>query len=350
MVQRQLYYAIVDEVDSILIDEARTPLIISGQVHDATELYASSRKSSRGWSKTKTSRSTRRRTPCRSPRTASPRSRRCSASRNLYDQRNLELTHQLNAALKAWNSSTTISSTSSRTAKSSSSMSSPAGSCTGGDIPKASTRRSKRRKACRSAARTKRSRRSRSRIISASTSKLAGMTGTAKTEEREFREIYGLDVVVMPTNCRFGAKTIADIVYRTENAKFEAVVDEIIAEHDEGRPVLVGTRSIEKSRAAGDAAAPARRRVQRAQREVSRAGSADHQGCGAVGRGDDRDQHGRPRRRHQARRRRGRRSAACTSSAPSGTNRGASTTSCAAAPAVRAIPARRASTSRSTTN
>jgi preprotein translocase subunit SecA len=73
------------------------------------------------------------------------------------------------------------------------------------------------------------------------------MTGTAKTEEREFRDIYGLNVVVMPTNRAVARKDQADIVYRTENAKFEAVVDEIIAEHEKGRPVLVGTRSIEKS-------------------------------------------------------------------------------------------------------
>ena len=77
--------------------------------------------------------------------------------------------------------------------------------------------------------------------------KLAGMTGTAKTEEREFRDIYGLDVVVMPTNQPIARKDQADIVYKSENAKFEAVVDEIIAEHEKGRPVLVGTRSIDKS-------------------------------------------------------------------------------------------------------
>ncbi|HYZ15173.1 MAG TPA: SEC-C metal-binding domain-containing protein, partial [Candidatus Acidoferrum sp.] len=77
--------------------------------------------------------------------------------------------------------------------------------------------------------------------------KLAGMTGTAKTEEREFREIYGLAVVVIPTNRTVARKDLQDIVYRTENGKFEAVIDDIIAEHEKGRPVLVGTRSIEKS-------------------------------------------------------------------------------------------------------
>ncbi len=73
------------------------------------------------------------------------------------------------------------------------------------------------------------------------------MTGTAKTEEREFREIYGLSVVVLPTNMTVRRKDMADIVYRSEEAKFNAVIDDIIAEHQKNRPVLVGTRSIEKS-------------------------------------------------------------------------------------------------------
>ncbi len=73
------------------------------------------------------------------------------------------------------------------------------------------------------------------------------MTGTAKTEEREFRDIYGLDVVMMPTNRAIARRDVSDIVYKSEGAKFEAVVDEIVAEHAKGRPVLVGTRSIDKS-------------------------------------------------------------------------------------------------------
>ncbi len=110
---------------------------------------------------------------------------------------------------------------------------------------------------------------------------LAGMTGTAKTEEREFRDIYGLDVVVVPTNKPMVRKDSSDIVYKSEKAKFDAVVDEIIAEHQKGRPVLVGTRSIEKSELLAAMLRRQRRRVQRAQRQVSRAGSGDHQGCRA---------------------------------------------------------------------
>jgi preprotein translocase subunit SecA len=77
--------------------------------------------------------------------------------------------------------------------------------------------------------------------------KLAGMTGTADTEAEEFAKIYNLDVVVMPTNRQLRRVENPDLVYRTEKEKWEAIVTEIIEEHAKGRPVLVGTVSIEKS-------------------------------------------------------------------------------------------------------
>ncbi|MEY3019027.1 MAG: preprotein translocase subunit SecA [Actinomycetota bacterium] len=77
--------------------------------------------------------------------------------------------------------------------------------------------------------------------------KLAGMTGTAKTEEVEFLEIYGLGVVEVPTNRSVVRDDAADLVYKTEAAKYDAVVDEIAACHEDGQPVLVGTTSVEKS-------------------------------------------------------------------------------------------------------
>ena len=77
--------------------------------------------------------------------------------------------------------------------------------------------------------------------------KLAGMTGTAKTEEDEFRNIYGMDVVVIPTNLPMVREDSADWIYRSEEGKFAAVVDDIIEKHKKGQPVLVGTISIEKS-------------------------------------------------------------------------------------------------------
>ena len=77
--------------------------------------------------------------------------------------------------------------------------------------------------------------------------KLAGMTGTAKTEENEFREIYNLDVIVIPTNKPINRNDQNDVIYKNEKAKFKAIVEEVKKSHEKGQPVLVGTVSIEKS-------------------------------------------------------------------------------------------------------
>ncbi len=77
--------------------------------------------------------------------------------------------------------------------------------------------------------------------------KLAGMTGTAETEEAEFGKIYELDVVVIPTNQSLIRTEYPDVIYRTEREKFKAIADEIQEMNELGRPVLVGTTSIDKS-------------------------------------------------------------------------------------------------------
>ncbi len=77
--------------------------------------------------------------------------------------------------------------------------------------------------------------------------KLSGMTGTALTEENEFREIYNLDVIVIPTNRPVARIDNLDLVYKNENGKYNAIVEEIIKSYKKGQPVLVGTVSIEKS-------------------------------------------------------------------------------------------------------
>jgi preprotein translocase subunit SecA len=81
--------------------------------------------------------------------------------------------------------------------------------------------------------------------------KLSGMTGTAVTEEEEFRKIYGMDVVIIPTNEPMIRKDLPDLIYRTEQGKFKAVVEEIAERHEKGQPLLVGTISIEKSEELG---------------------------------------------------------------------------------------------------
>ena len=77
--------------------------------------------------------------------------------------------------------------------------------------------------------------------------KLSGMTGTAMTEEDEFKSIYSLDVVEIPTNRPMIRKDENDLIYRTQQAKFKAVVEDIKKTHETGQPVLVGTVSVEKS-------------------------------------------------------------------------------------------------------
>ena len=77
--------------------------------------------------------------------------------------------------------------------------------------------------------------------------KLAGMTGTAKTEEAELEKIYNLEVTIIPTNRRSGRGDMADVVYKTEDAKWDAIAQECAEMHETGRPVLVGTTSVEKS-------------------------------------------------------------------------------------------------------
>ncbi len=82
--------------------------------------------------------------------------------------------------------------------------------------------------------------------------KLAGMTGTAETEAEEFSKIYGLEVVVIPTHREMVRADYADLIYASQQAKWNAVIDEIVEEHEKGRPVLVGTISVEVSEMLGD--------------------------------------------------------------------------------------------------
>ncbi len=128
--------------------------------------------------------------------------------------------------------------------------------------------------------------------------KLAGMTGTAETEAPEFDKIYRLEVVVIPTNKELLRKENPDVVYRTEKEKYFAAADEIQRLNDSGQPVLVGTTSIEKSERLVELLKKKGIKHCGVERQVSRAGSRDRRAGRAQRGGDDRDQHGRPRHRH----------------------------------------------------
>ena len=133
--------------------------------------------------------------------------------------------------------------------------------------------------------------------------KLGGMTGTAKTEEKEFVEIYNLHVVEIPTNVPVARLDKHDLVFKTKEGKFEAVARDIKERSEKGQPVLVGTIAVER-RSTSPRCYEERRQAHRAEREGARARGGDHRRRRPARRGHDRDEHGGPRRRHQARRRR----------------------------------------------
>ncbi|RMG59373.1 MAG: preprotein translocase subunit SecA [Deltaproteobacteria bacterium] len=247
MVQRELHYAIVDEVDSILIDEARTPLIISGPSEESTEKYYVAN------SVVTQLRKERDYTVDEKARTAVlteegvARVERLLGVDNLYDPKNMDILHAVNQALKAHalfkrdvdyvvkDGEVII-----------------VDEFTGRLMP--GRRYSD---GLHQALEAKEGVKieSENQTLASITfqnyfrmyEKLAGMTGTADTEAVEFKEIYNLDVVVIPTNKPMIRIDYPDVVYRTEKEKFRAVVEEIKELYRVGRPVLVGTVSIEKS-------------------------------------------------------------------------------------------------------
>src|SRR5579863_10135147 len=255
-VQRELHYAIVDEVDSILIDEARTPLIISGPPEavlgpgykDTSHLYehfARNIMTQLVKDEDYTVDEKMHAVPITEKGVA--KAERLLGVQNLYDPANLELTHQLQAALKA---KELFRKDEQYVVKD-------------GEIiivDEFTGRLMYGRRysdGIHQAIEAKEGIKVKSEDQTLATitfqnyfrlyHKLAGMTGTAKTEEREFRDIYGLDVLVIPTNMPVKRKDHDDVVYNHEDGKFRAVINEIIEMHNAGRPVLVGTRSIEKS-------------------------------------------------------------------------------------------------------
>ena len=154
MVQRELHFAIVDEVDNILIDEARTPLIISGPAEESTDYYAMFARLVPRLQRDRDFEIEERTQSITLTEDGIERVEKMLGINNLYDPRNYQLTHYLDNAMKAQFPTTSTSSTSSRTARSSSSTNSPAARCPAGATAKGCTRRSRPRRASTSSART----------------------------------------------------------------------------------------------------------------------------------------------------------------------------------------------------
>jgi preprotein translocase subunit SecA len=263
VVQRGHGYAIVDEVDSILIDEARTPLIISGEPETAAQTYYDFARAvkvlegiqSQGVAKgiDETEASGFDFTFDEKHKTVSPgqaaidKVERALGIDNLYDPRNVQLVNHLNQALKAQ-----------ALYKLDVDYVIQDGEVKIVDEFTGRIMEGRRwSEGLHQAIEAKEGVRIQEENVTLATitlqnyfrlyEKLAGMTGTAKTEEKEFVEIYGLSVVEIPTNVPVAREDNNDLIFKTKEAKFDAVVEDITGRHEAGQPVLVGTIDVETS-------------------------------------------------------------------------------------------------------
>ncbi|MCL6611455.1 MAG: preprotein translocase subunit SecA [Peptococcaceae bacterium] len=252
LVQRELHYAIVDEVDSILIDEARTPLIISGQADKATDLYYTFARLVPRLARDADYTVDEKAHTVAVTEDGAAKVEKMLGIKNLYDDANIELNHHLIQALKAH-----------ALMKRDRDYVVKDGQVIIVDEFTGRLMFGRRyseglHQAIEAKEGVKIERESQTLATITFQNyfrmyeKLAGMTGTAATEEDEFRKIYNLDVVVIPTHKPMIRRDLPDVVFKTEQAKFRAVVNEIAERHAKGQPVLVGTISIEKSEIISD--------------------------------------------------------------------------------------------------
>lgn len=247
MVQRELNYAIIDEVDSILIDEARTPLIISGQGDESSEMYIRADDFVKGLKNEEDYTLEEKDKQVSLTDDGVVKAENYFGIENFGDPENMEINHHVLQALKAH---TIMEKDVDYIVKD-------------GEVIIVDEftgrlmfgRRFSNGLHQAIEAKERVSVQSESKTLATITlqnyfrtyQKLAGMTGTAKTEEEEFREIYNMDVVTIPTNMPIRREDLEDSVYKTEAAKFKAIADTVTEIHRTGQPVLVGTISIEKS-------------------------------------------------------------------------------------------------------
>ena len=264
LVQRGHSFAIVDEVDSILIDEARTPLIISGQGAKADDLYGRANAFARSLKPIRVKETdekedndelykdydyivNEKRKTCSLTRRGVKKAEEFFGIENLTDPDNLKIQHHVDQAIKAWgimhrdqdyvvkDGEVII-------------VDEFTGRLMYGRRYNEGLHQAIEAKEGVEVARE-------SRTLATITfqnyfrlyDKLSGMTGTAMTEQEEFSEIYKLDVVEIPTNRPMIREDCPDVVYKTQQAKFQAVINDIVEHHQKGQPVLVGTITIEKS-------------------------------------------------------------------------------------------------------
>ncbi|MCD8045478.1 MAG: preprotein translocase subunit SecA [Clostridiales bacterium] len=267
LVQRNLHYAIIDEVDSVLIDEARTPLIISGQSGKSTKLYEAcdilARQMHRGEASQEFSKMdaimgieieetgdfivNEKDKVINLTQEGVEKVERFFKIENLADAENLEIQHNIILALRAHNlmhrdQDYVVADDQILIVDEFTGRIMPGRRYSDGLHQAIEAKEH---------VKVKRESKTLATITFQNFfnkfEKKAGMTGTALTEEKEFRDIYGMDVIEIPTNKPVIRKDLQDAVYKTKDEKFKAVVKEIVETHAKGQPVLVGTITIETS-------------------------------------------------------------------------------------------------------
>ncbi|MDH3975873.1 MAG: preprotein translocase subunit SecA [Deltaproteobacteria bacterium] len=246
-VQRDLNFAIVDEVDSILIDEARTPLIISGPTEQSTDKYYHIDKVIPGLRKDEHYSIDEKAKSSVLTEEGINKVEKALGMENLYHPQNIETLHHVSQALKAH---TLFKRDVDYVVRDNEVM--IVDEFTGRLMP--GRRYSDGLHQALEAKEGVKIENENQTLASITFqnyfrmyNKLSGMTGTAETEVEEFSKIYSLDVVVVPTNKPMARKNLNDVIYKTEREKFNAVMEEIRELNEKGQPVLVGTISIEKS-------------------------------------------------------------------------------------------------------
>ncbi|MEK4233635.1 Protein export cytoplasm protein SecA ATPase RNA helicase [Anoxybacillus flavithermus] len=247
MVQRPLHYAIIDEVDSILIDEARTPLIISGTAQKSTKLYIQANAFVRTLKRDVDYTYDEKTKSVQLTEEGMNKAERAFGIDNLFDLKHVTLNHHISQALRAH---VVMQRDVDYVVED--------GKIVIVDPFTGRLMRGRRYSdGLHQAIEAKEGLEIQNESMTLATitfqnyfrmyEKLAGMTGTAKTEEEEFRNIYNMQVIVIPTNKPVIRDDRPDLIYRTMEGKFRAVVEDIAERHAKGQPVLVGTVSIETS-------------------------------------------------------------------------------------------------------
>src|SRR5699024_1187952 len=247
MVQRPLNYAIIDEVDSILIDEARTPLIISGSARKSASLYQQANSFVATLQKEEDYSYDVKTKGVQLTEKGMDKAERYFGVENLFDLDHVSLTHHINQALKAHASMHRDTDY----------------VVEEGEVvivDQFTGRKMKGRRysdGLHQAIEAKEGMQIQNESMTLASitfqnffrmyNKLAGMTGTAKTEEEEFRNIYNMDVIAIPTNKPIVRADNADMIYKSMDGKFHAVVKNIKERYENGQPVLVGTVAVETS-------------------------------------------------------------------------------------------------------